>query len=142
MPTHRAMQLSIEQGLDLVEVNPTTEPPVCKIMDYGSYQYQQEKRERKHKAKQKKVEVKGIRLSLKIGPHDLEFRKNQALKFFEKGHRVKIELLLRGREREHNRRAREIMAAFVQSLGSPETILTEKPISQLGGKLFLIVGKK
>ena len=138
--TYRAQQLAKEKGLDLVEVFPESRPSVCKIMDYGAYQYQQQKKERKQRVKQKKIEVKGIRLSLKIGPHDLEMRKNQALKFFEKGDKVKVEMILRGRERAFLGRAREIIDDFVKSLG--ENIAIEQPLSRQGGRLSILVGRK
>ena len=109
-------------------------------MDYGAYQYQQEKKERKHKAKQKKVDIKGIRLGLNIGAHDLEIRKNQALKFFAKGDKVKVELILRGRERAFADRARTIMENFAMSLGDSAVI--EQPLTRQGGRLALLVAKK
>lgn len=140
METYRAVQLARERDLDLVEVSPVAKPPVCKIMDYGAYQYQQEKKERKHKAKQKKVEIKGIRLGLNIGAHDLEIRKNQALKFFEKGDKVKIELILRGRERAFMERARTIVESFYQSLG--DGIIVEQPFTRQGGRLQMLVAKR
>ncbi len=138
----RAQSLANERELDLVEVSPVAEPPVCRIMDYGSYQYQQEKKERKQKAKQKKIEIKGVRLSLKIGPHDLELRKNQALKFLEKGNKVKVELILRGREKAHADRAKELMRDFANTLQEETELLTEKDVSRQGGRLFMIVAKQ
>jgi translation initiation factor IF-3 len=140
METYRAMQMARERDLDLVEVSPIAHPPVCKIMDYGAYQYQQEKKERKQKAKQKKVEIKGIRLGLNIGAHDLEIRKNQALKFFEKGDKVKVELILRGRERAFVDRARTIMEDFAKSLGDNAVI--EQPLTRQGGRLSLLVARR
>ena len=138
--TYRGQQLAREKGLDLVEVYPNAQPPVCKIIDYGAYQYQQEKRERKHKAKQKKVEVKGIRLSLNIAPHDLEMRKNQALKFLERGDKVKAEIILRGRERNFVYRARNIMEEWVKSLG--ENVIIEQPFMRQGGRLSILLAKQ
>jgi translation initiation factor IF-3 len=140
MDTYRAIQLARERDLDLVEVSPVAQPPVCKIMDYGAYQYQQEKKERKQKAKQKRVEIKGIRLGLNIGAHDLEIRKNQALKFFEKGDKVKVELILRGREKAFVERARTIMEEFVKTLGDNAVI--EQPLTRQGGRLSLLAAKK
>lgn len=142
METRRALQLAQERELDLIEVSPLSTPPVCRIMDFGAYQYQQEKKERKQKAKQKKVEVKGVRISLKIGPHDLELRKNQALKFLEKGNKVKVELILRGRERAHAGRAQEMMEKFVESLSETSKVVIEQPVGRQGGRLSLLVGKK
>ena len=136
----KCLQLARERDLDLVEVSPVAQPPVCKIMDYGAYQYQQEKKERKQKAKQKRVEIKGIRLGLNIGAHDLEIRKNQALKFFEKGDKVKVELILRGREKAFVERARTIMEEFVKTLGDNAVI--EQPLTRQGGRLSLLAAKK
>ena len=138
----RAIELAQEQGLDLVEVSPVADPPVCRIMDYGAYQYQQEKKERKQKAKQKKVEIKGIRLSLKIGPHDLEMRKNQSVKFIEKGNKVRIELILRGRERAHIDRAKETMKKFVEMISESVLIYEEQPFSKQGSRLSMLISKK
>lgn len=138
--TFRAQQLAREKGLDLVEVFPDARPPVCKIMDYGSYQFSQAKKERKQKAKQKKIEVKGIRLSLNIASHDLEMRKNQALKFFQKGDKVKLEMILRGRERNFVARAKSIMEEFAKSLG--ESVIAEQPWTRQGGRLSMLLAKK
>ncbi len=140
MDTYRAIQLARERDLDLVEVSPLTQPPVCKIMDYGAYQYQQEKKERKQKAKQKKIEIKGIRLGLNIGAHDLEIRKNQALKFLEKGNKVKVELILRGREKAFVERATMIIEEFVKTLG--DNAVVEQPLTRQGGRLSLLAAKK
>lgn len=140
--TFRAQQMARERDLDLVEVSPLAQPPVCRIMNYGSYQFQQEKKERKQKAKVKKVEVKGIRLSLNIGPHDMDTRRQQSKKFLEKGDRVKLEIRLRGRERAHMGRAREIMQQFVDSLNAEIPVVLDRPISSMGGQLFAIIGKK
>jgi len=140
MDTYRAIQLARERDLDLVEVSPVAQPPICKIMNYGAYQYQQEKKERKQKAKQKRIEIKGIRLGLNIGAHDLEIRKNQALKFFEKGDKVKVELILRGRERAFFDRARTIMEEFVKSLG--DNAIIEQSLTRQGGRLSLLVAKR
>jgi len=140
--TRDAIELANYLGLDLIEVSPVAQPPVCRIMDFGSYQYKQDKKERKQKAKQKKIEVKGIRLTLKIGPNDLETRRNQAGKFLDKGNKVKIDLILRGREKAHADRAQEIMKSFADSLAEKGDIVIEQDITKQGGRLFMIVGKK
>lgn len=88
--------MAFEQGLDLVEVAARTQPPVCKIIDFGKYLYQQEKKLKVKK--QKTSEVKGIRFSFKTARHDLETKAKQAEKFLEQGHKVKIDIILRGRE--------------------------------------------
>jgi len=140
MPTSHALDLARDQELDLVEVNPVARPPICKIINWGSYLYQQEKAERKQKAKQKSAEVKGLRLSLKIGTHDLELRKNQALKFFEQGDRVKVEMILRGRERARMDLAKKIISDFIASLG--DGVMVDSPISAMGGRLTVLLRQK
>lgn len=140
MDTSHALQLAREQDLDLVEVSPVANPPVCKIINYGAYQYQQEKKERKQKVKQKRVEIKGIRLTLKIAPHDLETRKHQATKFLAKGDKVHVEMLLRGREKAHLGRAREMMQQFARSIA--EDVIIETPLRQQGGRLSILVAKR
>ena len=140
MPTHRALSMAREKGLDLVEVSPLSRPPVCKIMDYGQYQYKQEKAGRKQKAKQKKVDIKGIRISFKIGEHDLEIRRKRAQKFFSEGHKVRIEMLLRGREKAHQDIARDNMQKFADSLAG--NIIFEQKVKKLGSKLSCILVQK
>lgn len=140
MTTAQALQTARDRGFDLVEVNPVAQPPICKFLNWGAYQYQQEKFERKSKARQHKIEIKGIRVSLKIGKHDLDMRRDQALKFFERGDKVKVELILRGRERQHAARARQLMEEFVKSMGSGAYI--ESPLSAQGGRLSLLAGWK
>ncbi len=100
-----------------MEVSPVAQPPVCRIVDFGKFSYQLERQERKNKAKQKKVELKSIRLSLTIGDHDLGVRREQALKFLQDSNKVKIELIMRGRENQHRDRARALMEEFIKKLG-------------------------
>lgn len=131
-----ALNLAQEKGLDLVEVSPVAEPPVCRIMDYGKFQYQQNR----HQHKAKKIETKGIRLSFKIGQHDLDIRKKQTEKFLSQGHNVKVELRLRGREKAFRDRAREIIQQFLTSLSTGYKM--DKPIQQQGGTLSVTITKK
>lgn len=122
-----------EHELDLVEIAPVANPPVCKIMDYGKYLYQLEKRERKQRASQKKVDIKGIRISLKMGEHDLEVRRNQTNKFLEAGHKVKVEMILRGREKAHQPQAYDRIQQFKASLAFPTA--WEQAPKALGGRI-------
>lgn len=126
--TWKALELARERELDLVEVSPKAFPPVCKIMDYGKYQYQLSKQNRLSQAKQKKVELKGIRIGLKTDEHDLNFKKNQADKFLSKGNKVKVELMLRGREKAHQDLARKNLEIFVSQLSTPHRL--EEPIKR------------
>lgn len=143
MDTRAAINQAKDQGFDLILVSPKAEPPVCRIADYGAFIFNQEKKERKQKAKQKKIEIKGIRISLKIGPHDLENRKRQALKFLSKGDKAKVELILRGRERAYADRAIDILRNFANDLAIENpSIVIEKNVSRQGNRLFLIIGMK
>lgn len=98
MGIEKAMELAKEAGKDLVEVSPNATPPVCRIMDYGKFLYRQKKLDQKHKSKQKKHEVKGIRLSLRTGDHDLDVKIKRARRFLEEGNSLKVTLIFRGRE--------------------------------------------
>ncbi len=128
-----------ERGYDLVEVSPQNQPPVCKLLNYGQYLYQQEKAERKSKQRQRKIEIKGIRLSLKIGEHDFDIRVQQARKFLEKGDKVRIEMFLRGRELSHLNLAREIVSKFINSF---ENVVAEQPFTKQGGKITALISLK
>jgi len=112
MSISQALTMAEQAGMDVVEVNPKIQPPVVKIMDYGQFKYKKEKEAQKQKVKQKKVEIKGIRLSVRISQHDFNFRFDQAKKFLERGDKLKLELILKGRERQHPEKAEEIMKKF------------------------------
>lgn len=138
--TAEALQLAREAGLDLVEVNPSVRPSICKIMDFGQFQYKQKKLLQQQKTKIKKTEVKGIRLSLNIGKHDLEIRQQQAEKFLQEGHQLKLEIVLRGRERQRSGLAKQVLENFIFALGNK--IITLNPLSVQGGRLSLQIGRK
>jgi len=116
METSAAIEAAKERGLDLVEVSSKTDPPICKIIDKGKYQYLQEKKDKKQKAHQKKVELKEIRIGFTTSPHDLEIKVKQIEKFLKDGDKVKLEIRLKGRERAHGDLAREKMEKFLQMI--------------------------
>ncbi|GBE16525.1 translation initiation factor IF-3 [bacterium BMS3Abin15] len=117
-----ALEIAKGRELDLVEVSPKTQPPVCRITDYGKLQYQRNKQERVSKTKQRKVETKGIRIGIRTDEHDIVFKKNQAEKFLKKGNKVKIEIRLRGREKAHQDLARESLNNFTKRIETPYRI--------------------
>ncbi len=135
-----AVALAQEKGLDLVEVAPKANPLVCKILDFGAYAYQQEKAHQKQRAHQKRVEIKGIRISFQMGEHDQGVREQQSRKFLTEGHKVKLEMILRGRQNAHKDRAREVMQGFAQRLADVSSV--ESPLSNQGNKLFLLLMAK
>jgi len=137
MPTEEALRQAKEQLLDLVEISPKAIPPVCKIMDFGKYQYQKSREDRQNKSKQKKSDIKGIRLSVRTDDHDLEFKKNQAEKFLTKGSKVKVEIMLKGREKAHQDLARKNLEDFVKMIAIPNKI--EQEIKRYPGGFNVIL---
>jgi translation initiation factor IF-3 len=132
-----ALALAREQELDLVEVSPQAKPPVCRILDYGKFQYQQTKQVQQAKAKQKKVETKGIRIGLRTDTHDLEFKKTQAEKFLGKGNKIKVEILLRGREKALPDKAKEALQTFIKSIAIPYKV--EEDIKRFPAGFHVII---
>ena len=113
-----AIDRAKEADLDLVEVSPESDPPVCRILDFGKYRYEQSKKEKANRARSKAVEMKEIRLgrSMKIDPHDISIRLQQARKFLMDGHKVQIVQNFRGREMLHRERGHERMANVISTL--------------------------
>jgi translation initiation factor IF-3 len=107
LPTHEALRRAQERGLDLVEVNPKADPPVCKILDFGKFKYDEKKKAREAKRKQSVVEIKEIKLRPKTDDHDLQFKTRAAMRFLEAGHKVKFTVRFRGREITHPEKAQE-----------------------------------
>ncbi len=132
-----ALARAKEQELDLVEIAPQAEPPVARLINFGAYKFQLEKQERKQKARQKKVDVKGIRLSFNIDEHDFQTKVNHAKRFLKERHKVKIELILRGREQMHRSLGEERIQLFIKSLEVPSRV--EMPLKQLGNRLTTII---
>lgn len=117
-------------------VAPQAVPPVCKILDYGKFQYQQ----KRVQPKAKTLETKGIRLTFKIGEHDLDIRRQQTEKFLEKGHKVRVELKLRGREKAFREQAKGMVKAFADSLSAGYK--TDKGLEVMGGTISILIYKK
>lgn len=138
--TKKALQIAHEKGLDLIEIAPNVRPPVCRIMDYGKYQYQKSKQEREQRSKQKKIEIKGIRISLRTGGHDLETKANQAKKFLDQGHKVRIEMILRGREKGLLEMAKDKLNQFIDSI--PLTTKIEQEVKKRPRGLSVVIEKE
>lgn len=120
--TNKALAMAREKDLDLVEISPNARPPVCKIIDWGKFQYQQSKKQQQAKGKQKKTEIKGVRVRPSTGENDLVFKANQAKKFLEKGNKVKVEIILRGREKAFAEQSKEKLEAFIDKIDFPYKI--------------------
>ncbi len=116
MPTRQALDIAYDQGLDLVEVAPQANPPVCKIMDYGKYVYQQQKKMQEAKKKQVQVQLKEVKLRPKTDEHDLNTKKNHIKRFLGKGDRCKITIFFRGREILHKEQGEKILRSLIEEL--------------------------
>lgn len=123
LDTKEAIRMAEDQGLDLVEISPNAEPPVCKIMDYGKYKYEQQKKEQESKKKQVVVQVKEIKLRPNTDIHDINFKLKHVRRFLEQKDKAKISIQFRGREMIHVDRAKENLNKIideVKDLGVPE----------------------
>ena len=117
LPIEEALALAEEAGLDLVEVAPNAEPPVCKILDYGKYKYQAQKRAAEARKKQKTIEVKEVKMRPTIDTHDYEVKMRNLRKFLSKGDKVKVTIRFRGRELAHTELGRELMERVLADAG-------------------------
>lgn len=140
MGTEKALGIAKEKDLDLAEVSPNTNPPVCKIMDYGKYQYHQKKIDTKHRKMQKKTEVKGVRMGFKTGDHDIKVKQKSARKFLEARNMVKVSLIFRGREAMYKDLAKEKMLKFYEDLTDVANL--ETPPKGQGNTLIMILTPK
>lgn len=135
--TEQAIKLAQAKGLDLVEVSPLNTPPVCKIMDYGTYIYGQRKKEKKQKRSQRQTETKTIRLSIRTGTHDLEVKAKQAKKFLEDRNTIKVVIIFKGREIAHGDLANLKLREFYKYLEGVANI--EQEPRQQGYQMTMIL---
>jgi translation initiation factor IF-3 len=112
-----ALQLAQEAGLDLVEIAPNANPPVCKLMDYGKYKYQEQKKAAEARKKQKVVEVKEIKFRPMIDDHDYNVKMRSMVRFFEEGDKVKVTLRFRGREMAHQELGMQLLSRVKEDAG-------------------------
>ncbi len=132
MPTAKALELAKEEGLDLLEVSPNATPPVVKILDWGKFRYEQEKQ----KTKQKNTEIKGIRLGIKIGEHDLSTKLKLAEKFLLKKDKVKFQLRFKGREVVHKELGERLLGQIIERLAEVSEV---EQAPQFTGRDMLMV---
>ncbi|MBE1298116.1 MAG: translation initiation factor IF-3 [Rhodobacteraceae bacterium] len=125
VPPAKAMEMAAEAGLDLVEISPNANPPVCKIMDFGKFKYEQQKRESEARKKQKIIEVKEVKFRPNTDTHDYDVKMRNVFKFLENGDKVKVTLRFRGREMAHQNLGRELLervAEDVKEIGKIENM--------------------
>ena len=140
MSSNEALDLAYEKKLDLVLVAPNTNPPVCKIMNYGKYKFEQSKREKEAKKKQKVSEVKEIRITPNTEEHDFNFKAKNARKFLQDGCKVKITVRFRGRELNYAKAGEDLLNKFAEEL-SDISNLDKKP-SLEGKNMFILLSSK
>jgi len=140
MPPQQALTIARQKGLDLVEIAATANPPVCRIMDFGRYQYQEQKRARQAKKHQKIIEVKEIKFRPKVDEHDYQFKKKHIERFLADGDKVKATIFFRGRENAHPEIGRRILARLVTELG--EIAVTESEPQKEGNQLHTILAPR
>ena len=137
MSPRDAMKVAAEKGLDLVEVAPTANPPVCRIMDYGKYKYEQSKKEREAKKNQRTITVKEVKLRPNIEDHDFQTKAKNAAKFLSGGDKVKVTIMFRGREITHPELGQELCQRFAEELASVAQI--EKAAKVEGRNMIMIL---
>ena len=132
-----ALKVAKEKGFDLVEVSPTAQPPVCRIMDFGKFLYEQEKKERAAKKNQKTIVVKEVKFRINVDEHDYQTKKNHVLRFLDEGDKVKATIFFRGREMTRQGLGREILERLIKDVGD-KAIIENRP-RQEGNTLHLIM---
>lgn len=140
MPPPQALTIARSKGLDLVEISPTAVPPVCRIMDYGKYQYQEAKRAREAKKHQKVIEVKEIKFRPKVDEHDYQFKKKHIERFLEEGDKVKATVFFRGREMAHPEIGQRILMRLIEDLA--DLAMPETMPRQEGNQMHTILSQK
>ncbi len=140
LPIKEALEAAYDRDLDLVNVSPNANPPVCKIMDYGKYRFEIAKREKEAKKNQKVIETKEIRLGLSIDKHDFETKGNHAIQFLKSGCKLKVSIRFRGRELGHPEIGLDIMARFAEYCG--EYAVVEKPAKMESRNMLMFLAPK
>lgn len=139
VPFREALQYARERDLDLIEVAPNANPPVCRVMDYGKYKYELGKKERDAQKKQKMTELKGIRMRPGIDEHDFQFKLRNAIKFLKAGHKVKVTVIFRSREFTHPEFAKTALERMAEICKEEGVGTTEKAAAMEGRTMTMIL---
>ena len=135
LPTREAVAMAREQELDLVEISPNAQPPVCKILDYNKYVYEQGKKAAEAKKKQTKVTMKELRIKSRIAPHDLEVKLRQIEEFLRKKDQVRFVVVFRGRENQHKELGMQILNDTAKRLEALATV--DGGLQQMGNRMSM-----
>jgi translation initiation factor IF-3 len=136
LPLDEALALATNHGLDLVEVSPDVEPPVCKIIDYGKFRYQQDKRGREAKKKQHVTQIKEVRMRPKTEEHDFQIKSRQIRRFLEEGNKAKVSMRFRGREHEHAQIGQQKLERLVLDM---QDVASVEQTPQMEGRVITLV---
>lgn len=140
LATRDAIALAEREGLDLVEIAPTADPPVCKIIDFGKYRYDQTKKEKESKKSQHQIKVKEIKVKPNIDEHDFLTKQRQAKEFLEKGNKVKVTCFFRGREAIYPQQGEAVVRKMCEGL--EELGIIESPLKLMGKTMIVIIAPK
>ena len=140
MSTREAYELAHERHLDLVEVAPSSSPPVCRFMDYGKYRYEQSKAEKESKAKRKVQELREVKLKPKVGDHDFDVKARNVQRLIQDGDRVKVSLRFRGREVVHTDLAIKLLERLFECV-KDDAVIIQKPLLD-GRQMVMILAPK
>ncbi len=138
VPLQQAQDMAREKDLDLVEISPTANPPVCKIMDYGKYVFQQKKKQGEAKKKQKVIVVKEVQFRPRIDEHDFDFKKNNIVRFLEHGDKVKAIIRFRGREMTHMELGRAVLDRLLTEVKDHGASENQNPDVQ-GNRMSIVI---
>ncbi len=140
LQTHEALRMAQEQGLDLVEINPKADPPVCKILDFGKYKYEEKKKAAQARRNQAVVEIKEVKLRPKTDDHDINFKIRAARRFLEAGHKVKFTVRFRGREITHPEKAHEQLDVILKGIDDVSNVET-RPMMEARAMSIIVAPK-
>jgi translation initiation factor IF-3 len=140
MPTHEALRLAEDQGLELVEVNPRAQPPVCRVMDFGKFKYETSKKEKASRKHQSTVVVKEIKLRPKTDDHDLDFKMKHIRRFLSEGNKCKLAIVFRGREIVHPETGQSMLDTVVKMISDIATV--EQKATMEGRRMVMLVGPR
>jgi translation initiation factor IF-3 len=140
LPTRDALDLARSKGLDLLEVSPTANPPVCKIMDYGKFKYDEQKKKRDTQKKSKTTEIKGIRLRPGTDEHDIQYKVRDAHRFLKEGDKVQVTLIFRSREASHPEIGRAQLARLAE--GTSDIAVVEQAPTLEGRRMTMLLAPK
>jgi len=140
MPTHKALELAEERGLDLAKIQPTAKPPVCKLLDYDKYRYEQSRRERENRKNQRVVSLKEVQLSATIEENDILTKAKMATRFLQDGDKVKVSIRFRGRQITHSDIGMKVMHDFAERCQEVSTV-ERRPLMD-GRHMIMILAPK